>query len=246
MNEVLGKKAVVTGAAGGIGAATALVLAKEGAEELILSDVDQEGLEQCAEHIRKNTKCSCLVAKTDLLDTDSIQKLFTLARERWKGLDILVNCAGICPVKGVEEISWGGWDITLTINLKSVFFCCKEALQLMIPNSAGSIVNVSSISGQIGGIATGADYVASKGGILALTKSMAKYAGPFGIMVNVVSPGFIDTKMTQGFTHFDPQAVPLRRIGNPEDVADVILFLSSDRARYVTGATININGGVYM
>ena len=110
----------------------------------------------------------------------------------------------------------------------------------------GKIVNVTSISGQIGGIATGIDYCTSKGGIITLTMSLAKIGGPYNITVNAVSPGFIDTEMTREFTHFDPETVPLRRIGRPDEVADVIVFLASDKSRYVTGTIINVNGGVFM
>jgi 3-oxoacyl-[acyl-carrier protein] reductase len=149
-------------------------------------------------------------------------------------------------VGSVEEIGEAEWDKTMNINLRGTYLCSREALAIMKPKKYGKIVNLSSISGRIGGIATGINYATSKGGILTLTMSLAKDAGPFNITVNGVAPGFIDTEMTKNFTHFKVETVPLGRIGKPGDVADVILFLASDRSRYVTGVTIDVNGGVFM
>jgi 3-oxoacyl-[acyl-carrier protein] reductase len=246
MNEIMGKTALITGAAGGIGAATARLFAREGALLLILSDVNKQALEDLAEEIQSGSSCKCYPFTTDLSDETNIRELFEYAREECGGLDILVNCAGICPVLPLEQITTASWDRTMEINLRGLFLCCQKAMGLMTGKNSGSIVNLTSISGQIGGIATGVDYVVSKGGILAMTKALAKIGGPDGITVNNVSPGFIDTPMTKSFTHFDPAVVPLRRIGQPEEVADVILFLSSSRSRYITGDTVNVNGGVFM
>ncbi len=116
----------------------------------------------------------------------------------------------------------------------------------MKKQKSGAIISVSSISGRIGGIATGVDYCTSKGGMIAMTKTFAKAAGPDNIRVNAVAPGFINTDMAKQFSHFKPETVPLRRIGEPEDVADVILFLASRRSRYITGCTLDITGGVFM
>ena len=134
----------------------------------------------------------------------------------------------------------------MSINLRGTYLCCREAYRIMKKQGSGKIVNVSSVSGRIGGIATGVDYATSKGAIVALTMSFAKAAGPYGVNVNAVAPGFIDTEMTKDFTHFNPEAVPLRRPGKPDDVADVITFLASDKSRYITGVTLDINGGQYM
>ena len=246
MNEIQKKTALITGAAGGIGAATARLFAREGAVHLVLSDVNTSALETLAQEIQGWSPCVCTPVTTDLSSTSSLDQLFGLIRDRCCNLDIMVNCAGICPVLPVEQITPETWDRTMDINLRGFFFCSKQAMALMKPRHSGAIVNLASISGQIGGIATGVDYVTSKGGIIAMTKALAKIGGPFGITVNNVAPGFIDTPMTKNFTHFDPNSVPLGRIGQPEEVADVILFLASSRSRYVTGATININGGVFM
>ncbi len=181
------------------------------------------------------------VVRADIGDPDSVVQAFKNVKRSFSRLDILVNCAGICTTSSIEELTVPQWDRVMAINLRGTFLCSREAMGLM--TSGGKIVNISSISGRIGGIATGMDYAASKGGIIALTMSLAKAGGPKGIIVNAVAPGFIKTEMTRGMSHFDPRSVPLNRIGEPEDVADVIVFLASEGARYITGEIINVNGG---
>ncbi|MGA2480748.1 MAG: SDR family NAD(P)-dependent oxidoreductase [Spirochaetia bacterium] len=246
MNELQDKIAVITGAAGGIGAATALAFAAEGAAAVVVADVNEAAACAVVKKVAAAGSCACRFVKTDISDPRGIEALFRTLKADFPRLDILVNCAGICPVAPPEEITIEGWDRVMAINLRGTFLCCREALGIMKGQRGGAIVNVSSVSGRIGGIATGVDYAASKGGIISLTMSLAKTGGPHGINVNAVAPGFIHTEMTKDFTHFDPAAVPLRRIGEPEDVADVIVFLASRKARYITGQTIDINGGVYM
>lgn len=246
MDEVKGKRCLVTGGAGGIGRATAQALATEGASLVVVSDIDADAAATAAAAIAADTGCRTIPAVADLSRDANVKELFARLRREADGLDVLVNCAGICPTEKLEEVSSQQWDRTMGINLRSVFLCCQAAVAMMREGEGGSIVNVSSISGRIGGIATGVDYVTSKGGILALTMALAKAGGPDGIRVNNVAPGFIDTQMTKGFTHFDAQSVPLQRIGLPADVADVILFLASERSRYITGCTLDVNGGIYM
>jgi 3-oxoacyl-[acyl-carrier protein] reductase len=149
-------------------------------------------------------------------------------------------------VETIEEIEGEKWDKVMAINLKGTYLCCREALRLMKARSYGKIVNVSSIAGRIGGITSGINYSTSKGAIITMTMALAKAAAPFGINVNAVAPGFINTQMAKKFTHFVPESVPLKRIREPEDVADVILFLASEMSRYITGCIIDVNGGVYM
>jgi NAD(P)-dependent dehydrogenase (short-subunit alcohol dehydrogenase family) len=246
MNELRGKIAIITGAAGGIGAATALAFAAEGAAAILVADLNEAAGSALVKKVMAVSSCACRFVKTDVGDPRDIAELFRILKADFSRLDILVNCAGVCPVVPPEDITAEGWDRVMAINLRGTFLCCREALGIMKGQRAGAIVNVSSISGRIGGIATGVDYAASKGAIIALTMSFAKAGGPHGINVNAVAPGFIRTDMTKDFTHFDPAAVPLRRIGEPDDVADVIAFLASRKARYITGQTIDINGGVYM
>ncbi|HHT78821.1 MAG TPA: SDR family oxidoreductase [Actinobacteria bacterium] len=246
MKELKGKVAIVTGSAGGIGEATAFAVAREDAEAVIIADLNVDRGNEVAEKIRKETGAKCEFIKTDISDSEEIRSLFKKIFDRFGRIDILINCAGICDTLPIEEIDEKQWDKMLGINLRGTYLCCREALILMKKMKYGKIVNVTSISGQIGGIATGIDYCTSKGGIITLTMSLAKIGGPYNITVNAVSPGFIDTEMTREFTHFDPETVPLRRIGRPDEVADVIVFLASDKSRYVTGTIINVNGGVFM
>lgn len=246
MNELLGNYAVITGAAGGIGAATAMTFAREGAKGIVIADLDVEKAEKTSALIRKETGCICIAVKVNVADYSDIKRLFEAAAEKFETLDILVNCAGICPVGSIEEIGEKEWDMAMNINLRSAYLCSREAFTIMKKKKYGKVINISSISGRIGGIATGVNYAVSKGGIIALTMSLAKAVGPYNINVNCIAPGFIDTQMTKSFNHFDPETVPLRRIGTPEDVADVIQFLASERSRYITGATVDINGGVFM
>jgi NAD(P)-dependent dehydrogenase (short-subunit alcohol dehydrogenase family) len=246
MGELQGKIAVVTGAAGGIGAATVRAFAREGAEGVVIADLNDSAARAAAESMRGESPCRFEVVQVDVGDPGSIARLFARTAEAFGRLDCLVNCAGICTTSSMEELPVAQWDRVMAVNLRGTFLASREAIRMMRESGGGSIVNVSSISGRIGGIATGMDYCASKGAIITLTMSLAKAAAPHGIVVNAVAPGFIDTEMTKGFTHFDPKSVPLGRIGQPEDVAEVVVFLASARARYVTGEIVNVNGGVYM
>lgn len=246
MNELKDKYAIITGASGSIGAATAFAFAREGASGIIIADVDRKRAESVVNEIVVETGIKCEFVETNIGKSEDIKKLFKTCIDYFARLDILVNCAGICNTFQIEEIDELQWDRLMSINLRGTYLCCREAFSIMKKQQSGKIVNVSSISGRVGGIATGIDYATSKGGIIALTMSFAKAAGPYGINVNAVAPGFIDTEMTRDFTHFNPETVPLRRSGKPEDVADVITFLASDKSRYITGVTIDVNGGMFM
>ena len=246
INELIGKYAVVTGAAGGIGSAIAEHFAREGVLGIAVSDIDYKRACQLSGDIEAEHNCRCLPVKTDVSDPDDIKNLFSMAEKEFGTIDILVNSAGICTVNTIEEIGEKQWDRVMDINLRGTYLCCREALAIMEKKKYGKIINISSIGGKIGGMATGINYITSKGGIIALTMGLAKAAGKYNININAVAPGFIDTEMTKDFTHFNIDLVPLHRIGEPDDVADVIVFLASERSRYITGSTIDINGGVYM
>jgi 3-oxoacyl-[acyl-carrier protein] reductase len=166
-------------------------------------------------------------------------------------IDILVNNAGICQVvPSVEEIKEEDWDRVLAVNLKGVFLCAKAVMGIMKKQKAGKIINMGSLAGKVGGIATGAHYAASKAAVMCLTKSLAKELGPYGVHVNAIAPGVIETDMTQMITGGDWQAylstIPLGRIGVVDEVAKVALFLASDEASYLTGEIIDVNGGQFM
>jgi 3-oxoacyl-[acyl-carrier protein] reductase len=240
------KTAVITGGADGIGAAVALAFARQGVSAIMIGDIDFSKAKETSSRISRETGCNCLACAVDVGNRSDIEQMFQQVRTSFGRLDILVNCAGVCPTGTIEEIDEDHWDKVMAINLKGTYLCCREALMLMKPEHYGKIINVSSISGRIGGIATGINYSTSKGGIIAMTMALAKAAGPYNINVNAVAPGFINTRIARQFTHFTPDSVPLKRIGEPEDVADVIVFLASEMSRYITGCTIDINGGLYM
>jgi 3-oxoacyl-[acyl-carrier protein] reductase len=246
MFELKDKYAIITGASGGIGSATALAIAREGAGGIIIADIDRKHAESIAAAITAETGARCEFVETNIGKSEDIEKLFRKCIDYFGRLDILVNCAGICNTFQIEEIDEKQWDMLMSINLRGTYLCCREAYGIMKKQKGGKIVNVSSVSGRVGGFTTGIDYATSKGAIITMTMSFAKVAGPYGINVNAVAPGFIDTEMTKAFTYFNPETIPLRRAGKPEDVADVITFLASDKSRYITGVTLDINGGQYM
>jgi 3-oxoacyl-[acyl-carrier protein] reductase len=246
MFELKDKYAIITGASGGIGAATALAFAREGAGGIIIADIDRKRAESAAAAITGETGVRCEFVEANIGNSEDIKKLFKTVINLFGRLDILVNCAGICNTFQIEEIDEKKWDRLMSINLRGTYLCCREAYAIMKKQYSGKIVNVSSVSGRVGGFTTGIDYATSKGAIITLTMSFAKAAGPYGINVNAVAPGFIDTEMTKDFTYFNPETLPLRRAGKPEDVADVITFLASDKSRYITGVTLDVNGGQYM
>jgi 3-oxoacyl-[acyl-carrier protein] reductase len=165
-------------------------------------------------------------------------------------IDILVNNAGICKVASIEETTEEDWDRIMAVNLKGVFLCSKAVMAVMKKQRSGRIVNMGSLAGKVGGVATGANYAASKAGVMCFTKSLAKELAPYGVTVNALAPGVIETDMTHGITGGDwtnyLRTIPLGYIGAPEDVANAVLFFVSDEARYITGEIMDVNGGMLM
>lgn len=236
------KVAIITGGGGGIGRATALALSREGAK-VCIADIDPTRAEKVAAELREKGK-EAISLEVDVTNIKHITRMLKVAEDNFARVDILVNGAGICQRKSVDELTEDDWDRMYMVNLKGTFFCSQAALRVMKKQKSGKIINIASLSGEVGGIKVGANYAATKAGIICLTKSLAKFAAPY-INVNAISPGIIDTEMIKG-AGYDPGDVPLRRIGTPEEVADVIVFLASHLSRYITGANIDINGGVYM
>jgi len=236
------KVAIITGGGGGIGRATALALSKEGAR-VTIADIDLAKAKAVAAEIKEKGR-EAIAVKVDVTDTEDITRMVEVTQGAFGRIDILVNGAGICQIKPLNELSEDDWDKMYSVNLRGTFFCSQAVLEVMKKQKSGKIINIASLGGEVGGIKVGANYAATKAGVICLTKSLAKYAAPY-INVNAISPGFIDTEMTKDFG-YDPNDVLLKRIGTPEEVADVILFLASDSSRYITGANIDVNGGVYM
>ena len=241
------RTAVVTGASRGIGRAIALALSKEGAKVVVASN-EPENNEKVAAEIRE-LGGEAPVVYLDLSSTESIKEAFGKTLKEVGRIDILVNNAGITKDGLAVRMKPEDWDLVLSINLRGAFLAAQQALPGMMRERWGRIINIASVVGQSGN-AGQANYVSSKAGIIGLTKALAQEVGSRNITVNAVAPGFIETDMTARL----PQEVkdrmlagiPLKRPGRPEDVAAVVTFLASDEAGYITGAVINVNGGMYM
>jgi len=240
-----GKVALVTGAASGIGRATALALAREGAT-VALGDVDSTGAEAAAQEALGVGR-SAMAVRFDV----SSEKECSAAVQRVRGelgrIDILVNNAGILSLCRLGEISSSEWDHMFATNLKGAFLLSQDVLPQMMDRGWGRIVNVSSMAGKVGGLVAGAHYSASKAALICLTKSLARVGAPSGVTVNAVAPAFIRTSMfTEEQLAAEVERIPVGRVGEVEEAADAVLFLASERAGFITGETININGGMLM
>jgi 3-oxoacyl-[acyl-carrier protein] reductase len=242
-----GKVALVTGAARGIGKAIALTLAGEGAD-IAVSDVNLEGAESAAEEIESWGR-QTLVSRVDVSKIKEVNEMVDKILDKFGRVDILINNAGITADSLLIRMKEADWDKVIEINLKGAFNCLKAVAKPMMKARSGKIVNMASVIGVIGNVGQ-ANYAASKAGVIGLTKSSARELAPRGINVNAVAPGFIKTPMTERLAAEVKEEmckrIPLNRFGAPEDVAKVVLFLVSDRAAYVTGQVINVDGGMVM
>jgi len=245
--ELKDKVALVTGGAQGIGKIVGEELARQGAH-VILGDVNLEGAEKSADEI-KNGGGSASAVELNVTDAGTVQKCFDSVSKEFKLVDILVNNAGITRDGLLMRMKEADWDLVLSINLKGSFLCSQQAVKQMMKQKSGSIVNIASIVGLMGN-AGQANYSASKAGLIGLTKTTAREVASRGIRVNAIAPGFIDTAMTQVLDEKVRERlieqIPLARLGLPEDIANCISFLVSDRAGYITGQVISINGGMLM
>ncbi|NLI00279.1 MAG: 3-oxoacyl-[acyl-carrier-protein] reductase [Chthonomonadales bacterium] len=251
MGNLDGKCAIVTGAgrAGrGIGRSIALALASAGAD-VAVSDVVAENAEGVAREVAEKTGRRTIAVVGSVAEADAVQALFDRVMQEWGRVDILVNNAGITKDDLLVRMSEEAWDAVLNVNLRGAFLCTRAAAKIMLRQRSGRIVNMASVMGIVGNRGQ-ANYAASKGGLIALTKSTAKELGSRGITCNAVAPGFIETVMTdalpQELRDQMKKQVPLERLGSPDDVANVVSFLCSDAAAYVTGQVISVDGGLFM
>ena len=247
MFDLKNKVALVTGAKRGMGRAHALALAAQGAKVVVTDRVGEECAPVVEEIKSKGGEAICL--KMDVSNKAEVDGAFDEAIKQFGRLDILINNAGIFLPKPALEMSEEEWDRTLNINLKGEFLCAQRAAKEMSKNSRGRIINIASIaSGGVGiGFEGAAHYAASKGGIIGMTETLAIEFAPLGITVNAIAPGTIDTPMigevTEEFLSEIKLRVPLKRIGRPEEVSAAVVFLASDEASYITGATFYVDGG---
>ncbi|NPA91682.1 MAG: 3-oxoacyl-ACP reductase FabG [Chloroflexi bacterium] len=245
MGRLEEKVAVITGAARGIGAATARIFAREGAK-VAITDIDEEQGQATAAAIR-DAGGEAVFIPVDVTDFTSVERMVQQVMDHFGRIDILVNNAGVLRDRTLLKMTLEDFNFVIDVNLRGVFHCTKAIAPIMVAQGKGVILNASSVVALYGNFGQ-TNYVASKAGVIGMTKVWARELGPKGIRVNAVAPGFIRTEMTAGLPAQVVQAViqrtPLRMWGEPEDVAYAYLYLASDEARFVNGAVLSVDGGV--
>ena len=238
--------AVVTGGGTGIGKAIALALAGEGAD-LALWDVDLDSAQATAEEIRALGR-RAIACQTDVSNKAQVEAARDKTLAELDRIDILVNNAGICQKSTIADLPEEDWDRMMAINLKGPFLCSQAVMADMKARRSGSIISLGSVAGRVGGILVAANYSASKAGVICLTKSLAKELAPYGVRANAVAPGPTKTAMGDLLDdgNYDNLSAPLGRAGEPEDVARAIVFLAGPDSSFITGQTIDVNGGLFM
>lgn len=243
----MAKTAVITGATKGLGKQIALELAKDGFEIVINYRTKNDSLAQMVEEINKTTKAYTF--KADISNFDEAKALIDFAASKTGKIDLLVNNAGITNDKLLVRMSEEDFSKVIDINLKGTFNCIRHASRLMMKQKFGRIVNISSVIGLIGNVGQ-ANYAASKAGVIGLTKSAAKEMAPYSVTVNAIAPGFIKSDMTDKLTDEIKDniksSIPMKKIGEPKDVANLVKFLANDETGYITGQVINVDGGMVM
>lgn len=243
--KLAGETALVTGAASGIGRACCAGLSAEGAN-VLAADLDKAAATVTADQLGRRAAA----ARVDVTDADDVARVVEIAEAEFGPVDVLVTCAGVFHATPFDQITPDEWDRIQAVNLRGTFLACQAALRSMVPRGRGRIVTIASLAGQVGGLAAGASYAASKAGVIGLTKSVARFAGHHGIRVNCVNPGIIDTPMIAAWPAEVRERTigntPLGRVGTPEEVAAVVVWLASDASEFVHGAHVDVNGGLHM
>lgn len=242
-----GRVGLVTGSARGIGYEIAAALGAAGARVTLL-DLQSDLVQAAADRLALSGM-DVLGLAADVAVRDQVLEAVRTVLDRWGRIDILINNAGICPLTPFEAVTEAEWDRVLGVNLKGVFLCSQAVAPSMRRQHRGKIINIASSAGQMGGLAVGAHYSASKAGILGLTKSLARILAP-DIRVNAVAPGTTESELTRHWSQTALEAIvrqiPLQRLGQPADVAGAVVFLASDEADFITGQTLSVNGGLFM
>jgi len=249
MFDLKNKVAVVTGARRGMGRTHALTLAKAGAK-VVVSDISLEDCQKVVDEIKKSGG-EAMAIKCDISKKSEVDKMIADTVKKFGKIDILVNNAGIAQFKPFLEITEEEWDKTIDVNLKGYFLCSQAAAREMAKQKSGVIINIASIAmGQVGvGFLNLAHYCASKGGIVGLTEELALELAPHNIRINAIAPGVIETPMVDPLKSSKEvmdatlARVPMRRMGQPQDISNAVLFLASDESSYMTGSTVVVDGG---
>jgi 2-deoxy-D-gluconate 3-dehydrogenase len=246
MSQLSGKRALVVGGGRGLGRAIALALADAGADVAVASRT-REQLDKVAGEIRARNR-RALAVETDVRDSASVAKMAEAIRKEFTRIDVLVNSAGIGWMSRVIDTTDDAWKLVIDTNLTGTFYCCREVGRVMIEQKAGSIINIASVAGVKGPPGLGA-YAASKGGVISLTRVLALEAARFNVRVNAIAPGYFRTDMNAPVLD-DPEMgpkilrrIPMRRVGQPEELGPLAVYLASDQASYVTGEVYFISGG---
>ncbi|MFC2034538.1 3-oxoacyl-[acyl-carrier-protein] reductase [Chloroflexota bacterium] len=241
-----GKVSVVTGASRGLGRAIAVKLATLGSKVVVNYLANDEQASNVAREIESSGSEAVLI-KTDVANATAVRTMLRETVERWGKIDILVNNAGIVKDNLLPRMSDEAWDDVINTNLRGAYLCTKFALRSMMDQFWGRIINISSLAGLVGNLGQ-ANYSAAKGGLIAFTKSTAREVGSRNITVNAIAPGFITTEMTEKLPQETKDAIlsriPLKRFGTPDNVAELVVFLASEQANYITAQVICIDGGV--
>jgi NAD(P)-dependent dehydrogenase (short-subunit alcohol dehydrogenase family) len=249
LEDISGRIAIVTGAGQGMGRAVAVALAARGAS-VVVNDLNAESAERVAAELRAGG-AEALAIQADVIDAAAVHGMVEQTIARFGGVHVLINNAGVLRPTRVADIPEAEWDWVIAVNLKGTFLCSQAVLPAMKSAGWGRIVNFSSTAGKNVSTVGGAHYTAAKAGILGFTRHLAKEVAADGITVNAVCPGLIDTEMVRATiddarTAAYARSFPIPRLGLPEEVAELVAFLASDRAAYITGASLDINGGDLM
>ncbi len=246
--SLTGKIALVTGGGSGIGRATCLQLGRMGAK-VAAADLSLPGAQATVEQMAAEGLTGA-AHPVDVSSAEQVHCLVEAVCDRWGGIDVLANTAGIYQVGGIDDIGEADWDRVLGVNLKGAFLLCRAVVPVMRARGGGAIVNLSSISGRTKSDLAGVNYVASKAGIIGLTMCLGNQLARDGIRVNCVAPGTTDTPMVANVGEEGrailTKRVPLGRLGRPDEIAAAVAFLASPAASYITGETLNVNGGAFM
>jgi NAD(P)-dependent dehydrogenase (short-subunit alcohol dehydrogenase family) len=245
---VIKRIVIITGGARGIGFGIAQRFASYG-DVVILLDSDENVGESAAQSLRE-MNFQVVFRFTDVAKSDSVRDSIKWVMEQYGGIDILVNCAGILDTGSIEDLDESTWDKVINVNLKGTYLVTQASIPCMIGRPNGRIINISSLAGRMGGRKTGLAYSASKAGIIGLTKAAARMVAQHGITVNAVAPGTTNTEMVNQFSGDEMvqllAGIPLGRLIETDEIAEAVFFLTSEKSKMITGAVLDINGGVYM